>query len=191
MSQRLANIETRTIVRDSSIARRTLSPVRQNGHASPSRVNSFDTNRRRSSVERQAGPGRQFAFEDDLRSSRPYTRIIHKDGKWSANSSAIHSHNWSHLSGLSLADVSDISVLNLAVYKSDLWDSEPYVPRSRKPDVPPQPVPTSLSRPSPVKTSSSRAKLSAFLGRRSLAAERRPVFEEDPDQKILLLIGQS
>lgn len=70
------------------------------------------------------------SFEKDLNNTRPYVRAIKKDLSWSPTSSAIQSIGWSCLSGLSLADVSEISVINLPITPSDTWNGRWYCPSS-------------------------------------------------------------
>ena len=67
-----------------------------------------------------------FSFDEDLNKSRPYTRAMRKSLVWSPRSSAIGTIGWSCLSGLSLADVSEISVINLPVSPRELWNGERY-----------------------------------------------------------------
>ena len=59
-----------------------------------------------------------FSFDQDLDKSRPYVRAMKQQGAWSTTSSEIHTMGWSFLSGISLADVSDISVINLPIFPS-------------------------------------------------------------------------
>ncbi len=67
-----------------------------------------------------------FSFDDDLNNSRPYTRAMRRSLIWSPRSSAIGTIGWSCLSGLSLADVSEISVINLPVSPHELWNGARY-----------------------------------------------------------------
>ena len=67
-----------------------------------------------------------FSFDDDLNNSRPYTRAMRRSLIWSPRSSAIGTIGWSCLSGLSLADVSEISVINLPVSPRELWNGARY-----------------------------------------------------------------
>ena len=69
----------------------------------------------------------KFTFDEDLNSSRPYARIMGRSAPWTPTSSAIHTLGWSYLSGTSLADVSQISVLGLPVTTQELWNGEHYV----------------------------------------------------------------
>ena len=71
-------------------------------------------------------PPFSFSFDDDLNNSRPYTRAMRRSIIWSPRSSAIGTTGWSCLSGLSLADVSEISVINLPMSPCELWNGERY-----------------------------------------------------------------
>ena len=68
-----------------------------------------------------------FAFEEDLFASRPYARAINRRPCWSASSSVVPSMGWSYLSGLSLADVSEMSILSLPLSPPELWNGHRYV----------------------------------------------------------------
>ena len=67
-----------------------------------------------------------FSFDQDLKTSRPYTQAMKRHTVWSTASSEIHTMGWSCLSGLSLAEVSQISVINLPVFRQDLWNGQHY-----------------------------------------------------------------
>ena len=67
-----------------------------------------------------------FVFDQDLANSRPYSRALKRRSMWSLNSSAVQTMGWSHLSGLSLANVSQISVINLPICPRDLWNGQQY-----------------------------------------------------------------
>lgn len=67
-----------------------------------------------------------YSFDQDLNTSRPYTRAMQKHGVWSTTSSEIHTMGWSCLSGLSLAEISHISVINLPFSPQDLWNGHRY-----------------------------------------------------------------
>lgn len=67
-----------------------------------------------------------FSFDQDLEISRPYTRAVKRHPVCSTTSSEIHTMGWSCLSGLSLAEVSHISVINLPVVPKELWNGERY-----------------------------------------------------------------
>ena len=68
-----------------------------------------------------------FAFEQDLLASRPYTRAINRRPCWSASSSVVPTMGWSYLSGISLADVSEVSILGLPLSPPELWNGHRYV----------------------------------------------------------------
>ena len=68
-----------------------------------------------------------FAFEQDLFASRPYTRAINRRPCRSATSSVVPTMGWSYLSGLSLADVAEVSILSLPLSPLELWNGHRYV----------------------------------------------------------------
>ncbi|KAF9771574.1 hypothetical protein IL306_010780 [Fusarium sp. DS 682] len=68
----------------------------------------------------------KFDFEDDLESSRVYRRAQRETMDFSFRSSVARSRNWSVFSGLSLSDVSAISVIALPVYQNDLTNAQHY-----------------------------------------------------------------
>jgi hypothetical protein len=69
----------------------------------------------------------RFAFEDDLKTSRVYNRAALRDScDYSFISSAVRTNAWSILSGLSLADISKISVLSLPIFLADITNNEHY-----------------------------------------------------------------
>lgn len=65
-------------------------------------------------------------FESLLESSRPYVRASRRPGPSSATSSVVQTLGWSCLSGLSLAEVSNISIMELALDKNRVWNSTRY-----------------------------------------------------------------
>lgn len=68
-----------------------------------------------------------FDFEQLLESSRPYVRASKRpQPPASATSSTIQTLGWSCLSGISLAKVSNISIIELTVDKEQLWNSTRY-----------------------------------------------------------------
>jgi hypothetical protein len=70
----------------------------------------------------------RFAFDDDLESSRVYSRVMLEDScDRSFNSSAVRTNAWSVFSGLSLADISVVSVVALPIYASDIRNQEHYL----------------------------------------------------------------
>ncbi|KAL9614183.1 MAG: hypothetical protein Q9167_001335 [Letrouitia subvulpina] len=74
-----------------------------------------------------AAPNYAFDFERLLESSRPYVRAFKRpQPPASATSSVIQTLGWSCLSGISLAEVSNISIIELTVDKEQLWNSAHY-----------------------------------------------------------------
>ncbi|TVY77089.1 Rho guanine nucleotide exchange factor scd1 [Fusarium oxysporum f. sp. cubense] len=68
----------------------------------------------------------KFDFEDDLESSRVYRRAVRETMDFSFRSSVARSQNWSVFSGLSLGDISIMSVIALPVYQDDITNAEHY-----------------------------------------------------------------
>ena len=66
------------------------------------------------------------AFEDDLKTSRPYRRAKRQSMDFSFCSSVPQSHAWSALSGLSLSNISVMSVVALPVYADEITNSARY-----------------------------------------------------------------
>ncbi|KAI5803148.1 Rho GTPase activation protein [Geopyxis carbonaria] len=67
-----------------------------------------------------------FAFEEDLRNSRPYRNPAFSRSGASLLSTEIRTTGWSILSGLSLSDVSNISILALPIYANEISNSGRY-----------------------------------------------------------------
>lgn len=67
-----------------------------------------------------------FSFDVDLRTSRPYMRAMKRQSLFSPRSSAIGTVGWSCLSGFSLANVSELSVVNLPISAKELWNGQRY-----------------------------------------------------------------
>lgn len=78
-------------------------------------------------LEMLEAPTFSFTFDQDLRGSRSYTRAMKRSSVWSTTSSAIHTMNWSCLSGLSLAEVSEVSVMRLPISAEELWNGYYYI----------------------------------------------------------------
>jgi SAM-dependent methyltransferase len=62
----------------------------------------------------------RFAFEDELNASRVYRMVKDNDCDRSLLSSAMHTQTWSIFSGLSLADISILSVVALPLFPEDI-----------------------------------------------------------------------
>ena len=71
-------------------------------------------------------PTFDFTFDQDLNTSRPYTRAMKRHTICSTTSSEIHTMGPSFLSGLSLAEISHIPVINLPFCPQDLWNGNHY-----------------------------------------------------------------
>ena len=70
-------------------------------------------------------------FEGLLYTSRPYIRALKTPGSSGLiRASGAQSLGWSFFSGISLAEVSNISVIELAINRSRLWNPRRFAPRS-------------------------------------------------------------
>ena len=69
----------------------------------------------------------RFEFEDDLESSRVYRRAQRDSMDFSFRSSIARTNAWSIFSGLSLGDISAISVIALPVFAQDITNAHHYV----------------------------------------------------------------
>jgi len=68
----------------------------------------------------------QHPFEEDLHTSRAYTRVRTHTSDISTISTSRKSTAWSYWSRISLSDVSNVSVLNLLITKGQIYNSEHY-----------------------------------------------------------------
>jgi cell division control protein 24 len=68
----------------------------------------------------------KFDFEDDLESSRVYRRAQRETMDFSFRSSIARSRSWSVFSGLSLSDVSVLSVIALPIHSDDITNAHHY-----------------------------------------------------------------
>ena len=87
---------------------------------------------------------KNFAFEQDLRQSRVYIRAMRRMSFESIQTSDAPSFGWSCLSDMSLAKVSNISVLSLPIARDELSNGKHYQPSWTtdflSPVLPPTPV---------------------------------------------------
>ncbi|KAF5639330.1 Rho guanine nucleotide exchange factor scd1 [Fusarium sp. NRRL 52700] len=125
LSRRLMNIEdaldAQTIIsRRMSILSMSASPSRNTSQQST--AESLAT----SNATESSLAVSKFDFEDDLESSRVYRRAVRESMDYSFRSSIARSHNWSVFSGLSLGDISIMSVIALPVYQDDITNAEHY-----------------------------------------------------------------
>ena len=75
------------------------------------------------------------AFNEVLFASRPYSRAMKRRPCLSESSSIVPSMGWSFLSGLSLADVSDVSMLSLPISAQEFWNGRHYSATPKRPDA--------------------------------------------------------
>lgn len=68
----------------------------------------------------------EFDFEHDLKLSRAYRHAKRDTMDFSVRSSVARTHAWSSLSGISLSDISHISVLALPLYVEDISNPQHY-----------------------------------------------------------------
>lgn len=146
MSQRMANLESRSLEYSQSSAPtlttpdtddddNSISTIRgrtdvEEGETMPfERVETMkETNKgadRTSSNDLSSDSG--FTFDQDLHNSRPYARAMKRNSLHSAAASTLHTMGWSCLSDLSLADVSEISVIGLPITPQELWNGHHYI----------------------------------------------------------------
>ena len=139
MSRRMANLEMQTLgqARSSAPTLTALSMTRDDASISTRRVAKNDKKHRLTPL-RSGGNASAvstatkslefgFTFDQDLHNSRPYVRAMRKSLVWSAASSTLHTIGWSCMSGVSLADVSAISVIRLPVSPQELWNGQQYI----------------------------------------------------------------
>ena len=69
----------------------------------------------------------ELSFEKDLKASRVYRRIKRDTMDFSMRSSVARSHGWSIFSGMSLSDISEISVLALPLHPTDISNPQHYI----------------------------------------------------------------
>ena len=109
-------------------------------------------------------------LEAELRSSRVYARTLRRHSLSSLPTSSEHSNGWSCLSELSLAQISDISILSLPLSTGELWNPQPYASLSANRD---QQAPTiSSAIPLPIITAPSRT---STVSRTSMQTPEAPL----------------
>ena len=114
------------------------STIRQKRHASDPILETSET-----SETNEIGVKR-FTFEQDLRQCKVYKRVTRRHSLESLSSSTAPSFGWSCLSEMSLANVSDISVISLPIALTELSNGSHYERRSI---VQPNLATTSLHKP--------------------------------------------
>ncbi|KAF5253479.1 hypothetical protein FANTH_1550 [Fusarium anthophilum] len=88
----------------------------------------------------------EFDFEHDLKLSRVYRLAKRDTMDFSVHSSVARTHAWSTLSGISLSDISHISVLALPLYVEDISNPQHYNFGQDTIQPPPLLAPTLLTR---------------------------------------------
>ena len=146
MSQRMSNLEIRALGHsesadptlagleinrddDSINTMKVAEDANKDGNAPAQHVQTIEETDQDTDKESSSDQGLNFSFtfDKDLNSSRPYARAMKRNSVWSAASSAVHTMSWSYLSGLSLAEVSEISVIGLPISPQELWNGDHYV----------------------------------------------------------------
>ena len=139
MSRRLANLEMQTLGQShSTVQPLAASNIYRNDHAMVDTNAAVEPHRGSSSVGEHTRASEEngeaistetedlkrinfsFTFDQDLNNSRVYSRAIKRGSVWSTASSAVHTTSWSCLSGLSLAEVSELSVIGLPISAKEL-----------------------------------------------------------------------
>ena len=146
ISQRLTDLEMRTLGYSRSSAptlaaldtggdddsintTKAANEANKGGIPPEERVETVLATRKRNGKEPEDHQGSSFSFtfDQDLNNSRPYVRAMKRNSMWSIASSAAHTTSWSCLSGLSLAEISDISVIGLPISIQELWNGHHYI----------------------------------------------------------------
>ncbi|RTE70512.1 hypothetical protein BHE90_015085 [Fusarium euwallaceae] len=129
LSRRLMNLEDALDVQTIVSKRLSLMSVSGTGPQSGTSVETQSTLTNTSTQPTSQGSDldlSKFDFEDDLESSRVYRRAQRDTMDFSFRSSIAPSNIWSVFSGLSLGDISIISVIALPVYQEDITNAENY-----------------------------------------------------------------
>ena len=143
MSQRLRNLESqsRTLRSAGVSSRYSVTEMDDSGSISTTRSQINDRAKLQNiTYERKFG----FTFEKALHESPVYNRALRRHSNLSLPSSAMNSLGWSFLSGISIAQVSNISVISLPISVNELWNSQHYrlkidhliPPRAKLPSLP-------------------------------------------------------
>ena len=125
ISRRLANIETQNHITATNAFSATSSIDEENRNVSKeeqwSRIDKeqFEVLVSRTTVI-------DSSFESMLHNSRPYTRGLLRNSRFSGTSSVAPSMGWSFFSGVSLGDISNISVISLPIWESEMTNGSHY-----------------------------------------------------------------
>jgi hypothetical protein len=192
LAQRLAafepsRIDTYTITTTLELTAATPAEARSTGNVNENASASFAQASGNSSILPIETPAwtremRGFAFEELLMSSRAYRNAAHNNSdSFSVISSAGRTATWSMLSGLSLSEMSNIAILAIPIYASDINNKEAYtfdVPVTED-AVTVREMQTSLS-PDSKDTSSSRKRWLKALVRGSPPTKRESQAQTQP-----------
>ena len=126
LAGRLNDIELRSVRCDYSSTHR-ISGLDQDGSST---IKPSDEVRRSMFQTFQETP--RFTFEGTLEDSRVYKRVRRDDCDVSFRSSVARSHAWSQLSGISLAQISAISVIALPILPTEIASSQLYTSGSTR-----------------------------------------------------------
>ncbi|KAH7009894.1 hypothetical protein EDB80DRAFT_415205 [Ilyonectria destructans] len=127
LSRRLMNLEDACDIRSIAPTQPNLaSTAGQTDLVSSPDFNLTSATTSQPSIAQEAATASMFRFEDDLEASRVYRRAQRDTMDFSFRSSMAGTNSWSVFSGLSLGDVSIMSVIALPVYSKDLVNSEHY-----------------------------------------------------------------
>ena len=110
-----------------------------------------------------------FTFERDLRQSKVYKRAWRRNSLASLSSSAAPSFGWSCLSGTSLANVSNISVISLPIAANELSNGKYY----REPSVPQQVLHRNSHQARPPEVTPSLGSRMSAIGQSSHRVEKK------------------
>ncbi|KAI1366498.1 hypothetical protein F5Y08DRAFT_133729 [Xylaria arbuscula] len=119
LSERLRGLE-----REGSIINRAQSNILPADDASTMQQSGIE---RQSIAEIRNTLVTRFAFDDDLKASRPYKKAVYRYSQASITSTALHTAALSVFSKLSLSQVSSISLYALPIWASDIHNSDVYV----------------------------------------------------------------
>lgn len=134
----------------------------------------------------------ELEFEKDLKASRVYRRVKRDTMDFSMRSSIAHSHAWSIFSGISLSDISEISVLALPIYPEDITNSQHYnfgpeIQQPKKPSLPSTVYTRSIFHEC-VEAELQLSQLQLFDFDKLIAQERQAATEEADPLAILIAV---
>lgn len=127
MSSRLANMEMQGVGSARPSKSQDIEETEDDSATiKPQSLVSNISRKRRAESTHDLIKGFGFSFDRDLSASRVYTRVSRRTSNSSCSSSVVPSMGWSFQSGLSLADISNISTLSLPISPNELWNAQHY-----------------------------------------------------------------